>query len=157
MTRGKGRADCPIGKNPGGKPRKHPMQKVLDKQRLLQVAMDKGFTTYKELYDYLTEKIGERGRDKVVKKMSYGTWTYADICLVSDALKMTPAEFVGVWFANLFHEVDGEVVASIPDEDRQLYLERRLRSVSGGGKNRSSFREAKKNVEDIKDFLKTFD
>lgn len=156
MTQGKGRSDCPIGKNPGGRPRKHPMQKVINKETLMEIAKDRGFSTYKEFYGFLMEALGETRHAKVVRKMSYGTWTYTDICLLSDALELTPAEFVGVWFANLFHEVGGRVIAKIPEEDRQIYLNRELRTVSSGTRH-GSFRNAKKTVEEIKDFLKGVD
>lgn len=156
MAQGKGRSDCPIGKNPGGRPRKH-KQRVLNKDLLLQIAMDRGFKTYKEFYSFLVEKIGERNNSKIVKKMAYGSWTYTDICLVSDALEMTPAEFVGVWFTNLFHEVDGRVIAKIPKELRPLYLERKVKSQSAGGNRSNSFGNVKRAMEETAEFLKSID
>lgn len=154
MTRGKGRADCPIGKNPGGRPRKY-QQRVLNKDLLLQVAVDRGFKTYKEFYAFLAKEIGESDSDRIKKKMAYGTWTYPDICLVSDALSLTPSEFVGVWFTGLFQEADEGVVFKIPEELRPLFLERKVRSRSGKGRGGRSFNSMVRDMEEMTEFLKS--
>lgn len=151
----------PNWKKRGGRKRKS-WQYVVNKKNLMAVAHDRGIRNLEGLYDALAEFLcyEKSKRYRVKQKVSYGEFTYADIVLISNGFKMTPAEFLAVWFVNLFREVDGQIVADLTDELKEIYEERLHYSRNERAKRNTGTicRDNKvKAVIEAKEFLENFD
>lgn len=133
---------------------------VVNLKRLRELGRLRGFSTSTKLADHLATVTGNGKPSTYRRKLANSTFTYGDVCLVSDALNFTAAEFLSVWFPGMFTEdEDGTVVFRLLPKQRELLITR----TWNGDQERNRRLWAKRRGEsrgdtmnDVKDFLENF-
>ncbi len=149
-----------MGGQGSGRKAKYPQSPIMNIKLLWEIGKDRGFRTRSDLCKYLAEKASYTKTEKhYYTKLTMRVITYRDILLISDALALTPSEFLAVWFPNTFQSEDGQMIFKMPDEVRymvvdQLITEQQL-SLARNGKDHHQNRTVKVQSE-IADFLKEY-
>lgn len=131
---------------------------VIRRENILKVAEERGYRTVSDFYRDVEKWLFYEGdyRYFVTRKMAIGEFTFCDICLISDGLKMTPAEFISVWFPFLFNEdEDGNIVAHMDEythrrvKDRRHYHKWQSHTKGNGQRRITAMREAEKLMKEL--------
>ena len=147
-----------MGGQGSGRKKKYATAPVTNVDLLFEVAKRKGFRTQRELLDHLVERTNyHKTYKQYYFKIRSMAFTYRDIILISDALRMTPAEFIGVWFPNMFQVEDGEVIMKVPDDVRQIVLDRLINAPQRSAARHGNRYTRKRYASEVADFLKTLE
>lgn len=101
-----------------------------DRQRLCEIAEDRGFDSYSAMCEYLMACLAyHKTKRPFYAKLRNGFWTWGQIKLVADALEMTPQEMIEVFFPDTFITVGGMTFAHLKEDAKEKF--RHPRTVRG--------------------------
>ena len=136
-----------------GRRRVYQVVPICDTDLLYEIGKDRGFRTRTALCQHIVNnsrypRRAQAYQEKIARKY----FTHPDMYIIAHALKMTPAEFMAVFFPKLFQEVDGKIIAQMPPEVQDDVYGYVTNACAMAAKAKNP--KANKNRTEVADFLK---